>query len=594
MAESAVDEKKAAAIAQTERIGLGDLLVAGLLGTLTWILLQVWEFPGLHPSLWKEAVVASGCRPAEAILPGFWRAIASTVYSSFGLGGGNWIFRLLGHGLLTLIAVLIYAVMREMLAFIMRARPQRSKHRTLVMQLASAVGGFAFVSADTVWTAGQVFSETTILIALTLGALECFFLFLRKGQLKFAYMCAFLLGLLTAESPMGIAFTLGFIFINFFVLKVMPQLESPFFNPAVIAVGKWHMTFVLLGALIFGIALNCTTFILHDGLAAGGKSIGSLPLDYLLAYWGCVSHASGLFGWLLVLSVCIAPLLVSLVLFPAAADEELFLKYSTGLVFLFCGILAISQSCSLPALWFWTYGDVKSPYLLSVCNLFCAMTLACALTILGVDSLCRNHRRLARVLFGRDEEDAPSPADLSGSRSTVLLRLSGIVLVPSLIVLSMIPGRFKYETREMLDIINDGVAEIVREAADAEYIFTDGNLDAAVEMESRRQGRELKCLSLMSRPRAYDVWLLTRGMQNDAEDMMVFSHDCGMGLRTWIRDKPARLQRSAVQMGFDLWRRDGLPFRQSAACFPIPPRGARMMPSVSPVSPARKASPPAS
>lgn len=547
-------------IAQTERIGLGDLVIAGLLAVATLVISLVWDFPGLLPSVWSDAVVASGVRPAVHILPGYFRFFGSLVYGAFGVNGGEHVLGVVGHVSLMLIAVCVYATLREVLAFVMRARPQFSKQRTIVMQLASAVGSVAFVCADAVWASGQSFCESTILMMLLLGSLEFYFLFLRKGSLKYAYGCAVLLGFLAAESPFGLVLGAVFIGIYSFILKVMPVLESPFFKPALIAVGKWHMTFLFVAALIGGIALNSVTYGSHEGLTAIGASVGDVPLRYLNEYWGAVASAADALGWLLVVAVALAPFLVSIVRFPAAADEEQFLSYSTGIVFLVCGVLAAAQSCALPSLWYWTYCKVSSQFLLCIGSFLSALTLACAMTILGVDSLCRNHRRLAMQVFGGDDEDElvdDEVIEAARTRSDRISRLVRLFLVPLAIVISIVPSRIKTDTREMLSVINDSVVATVDEAGDSEFIFTDGNLDNAIELESARRGGALKCISLIGGDNAMAKYLRTRGLGNDKEDLFSFKHDGGMGLRTWMRDKPAKLAKSSVQLGFDLWKRDG-------------------------------------
>lgn len=562
MTAGSFDEADVSAeIAQTERIGLGDLAIAAVLGVSTWVLLALWEFPGLHPAVWTDAAVASGVRPAVHVMPGYFTAFASAVYSVLGIGAGHAALRVLGHAALAATAVVMYAALREMLAFVMRARPQRSKRRTFVMQVASVVGTAAFVCTDPVWTAGQCLSETTVLILLTLVATEMFFLFLRKGTLKYAYLAAVLLGLLCAESPMGFILVAAFISVNFLVLKVLPVLESPFFRPEVIAVGKWYVTFIFIAAFVAGVALNCCMYAACGGLDAIGETAGSMPLAYLLGYWGRIVGAAGPTGWVLLLGACVTPFVVTVVRFPSAADEEVFLPYSTGMVFLFCGLVAFLPCTPVSELWFWTYGAVDSPYLLSMGLLLGATTLAGAVTILGVDSLCRNHQRLAMQQFGVDDDDASGAIQ---SRLSTAIRRAGMVVVPLALLLAMLPGRVKTVTRAMLSVIADSVAEMVRECGDAKYVFTDGNLDTALELESAKTGGALKCLSLVGGPGAYAVHLRTRGMAADPEDMFSFKYDAAMGLRTWIRDKPARLATCAAQMGFDLWKRDG---RQ------IPPMG---------------------
>ena len=542
-------------IAQTERIGLGDLAISGVIALATAFFLWLWEYPMVHPAVWDDVAAATGVRPATHVVPGFFVVFVHAMRSLFGVGGTLRLLPVLGHVALAVIAVLVYAALREMLAFIMRARPQMSRRRTFVMRVASIVGAAAFVCNDAVWTAGQCLSENTILMGLTLLAIEFFFVFLRKGTLKYAYFSSLALGLLCAETPMGFLLLVSFVAVNYLVLEVMPGLESPFYKPALIAVGKWYMTFIFLAALAAGITANCVSYISLGGLSSVGESVGTVPLSYLIGYWERITGAADISGYVLIVGVCLVPFIVTMVRFPSAADEETFLQYSTGVVFMFCGVAALSQSASLPALWFWTHCNVGSGYLLSVGAFLSAVTLAGAVTILGVDSLCRNHARLAKQVYGADDEElASSPAV---RRMMVGFRRTCLVVVPIAILLAMAPGRVKTATRAMLAVIRDAVVETVTEVDGTRYLFTDGHLDSALEVESARRGVLLNCLSLFGGSSKNAIYLRTRGMEGDSEDLFSFKHDAGMGLRAWIKDRPAKLKGCAAQMGFDLWKRDG-------------------------------------
>lgn len=551
-----------AEVAQTERIGLGDLVIVGALAGLTWFFATLWSFPGLHPAIWQEASVASFTRPMAGVTSGYWTAVASVVYKLFGISGGAAVLKLLGHLCLAGISVLVYAVLREWLAFAMRARPQISKRRTFVMRLASAIGATAFVCADPVWTAGQCFSETTLLIVLTLAALEFFFVFLRKGSIKYAYICAAALGLMTAETPFGFFLLVVLITVNNLIIKRMPAMESPFFDPSVMEVGKWHMTFLFLVAAVIGVGINCWTFIAHGGLAANASSAGDLPIRYLLDYWGSIASAGSPGAWILWLGVCLLPFVVATIKYPSSADEEQFLSYSSGIIFFACGLVVLCQSAFLPSLWFWTYFPMGSQFLLTLGLFCCAATLALSMTILGVDVLCRDHERLANQVFGLipmqgedDEDDEAGDYSSFGSKSAVFFRRFCVVLVPVIVLGVMLPGRVKKETREALSIVNDAIGEFVTEAEEAQYLFTDGKLDAGIELEAARYGSPLRCYSLMPARNAYELNLRLRNMQ-DKEDRLSFEIDSAMGLRSWIRERPDRLKEAAALLGFDLWKRD--------------------------------------
>ncbi len=549
-------EPAEAEIAQTEKIGLGDLVIVALLGVAAFALAGLWAFPSLHPSVWGDAVVAARARPATEVVPGYWTLFASWVYGLLGVGGGTAFLRLLGHLALAGFAVCAYAVLREWLVLAMRHRPQFSRKRTLVMRLASALGASAFVLSDPVWTAGQFFSGTTLLIGLTLGATEMFLVFLRKGTVKYAYLSALLVGLLAAETPMGLVLVPLFVALGAFCTRAKHEDDEPedddFFSPETLQVSKWNATFIFLLALVAGIALNCWTYLSHEGVSAVGGSSGDIPLAYLLGYWHRLASASSIGGWILWLGVCLMPLAVSTAKFTDSADEEQFLSYSSGLTFFICALLVLSQTSFVPALWFWTHAPVESQYFLSL-GLFClAATLALALTVLGVDASCRDHRRLAAQAFGERAEEWAAPT----GRPVSFLRSTGFVVVPLVVLAVVVPGRLQGTKRIMMGIVGDFVGEVLREAGDARYLFTDGNLDCAIELEAARVGAPLKCYSLMGGGGAMVRHLRTRALQ-DEEDRFSFNFDAAMGLRSWIRDKPARLKESAALMGFDLWKRDG-------------------------------------
>lgn len=543
---------------QTEKFGLNDLLIAVIMAAVTVFLTNRWEFPWVHPSVWEDTAVAAGVRPAYQIAPGYWTGLVSFLYRFVGVSSGAVVMRYISHLALGAIAIGIYAVLRETLAFIVRARPQYSVRRTAVMRFSAAVGTFVFVMSHPCWMAGQFFSESTILLALAVAALEYFLVFMRKGTLRYAYACMILLGFMTAETPFGIILLLILLSIYGFVAHFMPSMESPLFSPATMAVGKWHMTFLFLAALIAGVAFNCWSFIEHGGLAVLGETAGGLPLRYGLNYLHLLTGAADKLSWIVMVGCAVLPFVVTLILFPKAADEDSLLPYSTGIAYLFCGVICFSQFCGLPALWFWTYFPVKSEILLHFTMLMMTMTIATSVNILGVDVLCRNHGRLARNRFGLDAVNRLGGEGLSGLVLTRWIRRVACFLFPIAVVAAVLPGRRLSVVREMISFVQEFTLATLNEAGNVRYFLSDGNFDSILEFEAARRGLPLKCYALVGGgPLASQMRL--RGFEPDTEDYFAFRFDTAMGLRAWIRDRPAMLKESAVQMAFDLWVRDGRP-----------------------------------
>ena len=267
---------------------------------------------------------------------------------------------------------------------------------------------------------------------------------------------------------------------------------------------------------------------------------------------------------MLSIGICVLPLIVSAVLLPRAVDEEQFLPYHTGAVFFVTGMLALAQLCELSPLWFWTWHhDISvTPYFLQVLMLLSSMTLVFSMAVMGVDAACRDHARLANERFANlngdddDEEPVPvqkveEPTNYKGHGTIVL------VVVPILLVLAIVPGRWQKGTRDMLKLLEDYVEEVLAECGPVHWIFTDGAFDSRIELTAAAQGKSVRALSMMAGNGEYDKYVRQKGV-TDMEDRLALSLGAPMTLRTWMKDKPERMKDAAIQLGFELWKRNGL------------------------------------
>ena len=556
-ATTSIDKKK---VAQLEKIGLSDLLIAGSLGIVTFVLLTLWQFPCMTPNCWEASVIASGVKPAAKLLGNYWPLIASFFYSALGIDGANSLQMLLGRVAIGGLTFLAYMLSRELLSFIMMSRPQfASARRTNVMRAASALAALSFAMADPVWSIGQFASQTLVLLTLTMAALEFFFVFLRKGQLRYAFLMAAALGLITADSAFGALLAVFFMSVYLFVVRRNPEMESPFFKPAILEVGKWHVTAIFILGILAGIGLDIWGYVKLGGLEANAQSAGEIPLIWANDYLHGIVNAASPAAWIIWIGVMLVPCMVTFFRFPVAADEDVFLDYSTGVLFAFCGLVALSQAAGLPALWFWTYIPVDSGFLHTVGIVMNAVTLALALTVLGIDTYCRDHQKLARTLYGMGEDEDDDSDEAYSKSGLMFVRYAILAVLPVLFLAALLPGRKKTNAREMMSMLDDAVHSLIKECEDATYIFSDGHLDDYIELVSASQGHHLNCISFFSGGSPRDVMLRTRGMDPEGTDAFAIGHDGGMGLRSWIRDKPEVLTNAAVMMGFDLWKRDGKP-----------------------------------
>ena len=532
-----------------------DYLMAFVLGLFVTVFAWCFSWNGLHPNAWSDAALAAGLRPPSTLFPGLWRVCARGVYALLGMGGGNMALALGGKCLLGLVTFLAYLTFRGLLALLVRKLPVDGFWNHRLARLMSALSALAFAFSDPIWTVCQAFSSSAFLLLLFMLAVSQSVRFMQDGKLRSAYSAMFLIGLVVAESPLGLVLMAAFWAVYALLLSrgflVQVDLTSLFVRQN----SKWYLTFCAAFGLAFGISANVLGFLAMDGLAANGCSLGDIPLRYVVQYWHLVVGAASLGGWIVTGGLAVTPFILVLALVHRATDVEYFLKYQVGLVFFVLAACAYSQLASLQPLWSWTWVKVPemvtSPLLLSVFIFMSAVTLLCSLAVLGVDAYCRNNRRLAHQLDPESVDEEESSGELTSGT-----RMLALVAITVILVAGLVPGRIQPTTCRMLSIMRDYVREIVTEVGDARWLFTDGSYDCAIELEAAARGSNLICVSLLPGASARTAYAVKQTLP-DAEDRL--SADVGGSnlLRTWERDKPERLAGCAFQLGFELWRRSG-------------------------------------
>ena len=535
-----------------------DWLIAAGLALFTGALMALWAFPGLSPHVWEDIAIGAGIRPIKAIFPGFWAAMARGIFSVAGISHGTLVMQILGKVFAGLSVGLVYLLMRQILSITIRVRLQFARRRFFVVRGAALLGALFFACSDPVWRAGQAFTPPLLLLFLTILVLTLFFGFLMAGRMGQIYLSMFLLGLLSAETPMGF-FLLALVW-GVYALALRHDAvasNSPILNPIVEQSSKWHLTFLYALGLVLGIAANCIVYIAFDGLEVFGVTGGDMPLIYATHLWNQFIHAASSLGWVLGLGVCVLPFVVATILLPRAVDEEQFLPYHIGAVYFIAGAVAFAQMAELPPLWFWTWTDaakINSSFFLLVLMLFSAASVVFALAVMAVEVCCRDHRRLAIERYADlSQEDA---AELSDVKPLGLGTKSMLVIVPVLLVAAVLPGRFQGRTRRMLSIVNDYAKEILAECGPVRWVFTEGAFDPLLELSAAAEGRSIKALSMVSDNSARQRYIRTCGVSN-AEERVTLDVGAPMALRTMVRDHADRLNEIALQLGFEMWKRDG-------------------------------------
>ena len=533
-----------------ERLTLLDWILAAVLGVLAFLGVTVFALPGLVPSLWDGAAVAAGLRPPVDIFPGFWRTLAGGLFLG-GVSSGVAMLRLLGHLCLGCMAGATYLFLRTVIALLVRGRLRFAVRRYLIQRVAAVIGAILFVCADPVWLSAQAFSSEELMILLTILGLTPFVVFMLNGTLGCAYVSMCLLGLLAAETPLGIMFV-TFCWIAYHMALRHDALSenTPLLDPLTAQTAKWILTFFWGFGFILGVVLNCWSFLRMGG---GAVLTSSLPIAYAQRWLSVLMEAMGGLGWIFAFALCALPFLVSSITLPRAVDEERFLPYHVGGIFFISGVIAYSQLSMAHQVWFWTWSpltEVRLPYMLQVFLLLAAITVSYFLVVLGTDACCRNHVRLAS--FRVQDETGAEPTRASIRRARIVL--FGVVAL--VLLAGVLPGRRLVKAHRMLGIVDDYMAELLKECGDAAYVFTDGVFDARLELAAAEKGRQLPTLSLRGGDSAYEKKLSMR-VATDEEDRTALGMGVATLLRTWKRDKPERLEKAAFMMGHSQWLRDG-------------------------------------
>ncbi|MGN0853664.1 MAG: hypothetical protein ACI4Q3_09865 [Kiritimatiellia bacterium] len=539
-----------------------DGLIAVVLGLFASAFIWWLSYPGVHPDAWNECAVAAGIRPPTTLLAGHWRLLARGVYSLLGVAAGGTALGILGKVSAGVLTAFGYLLCREMLAILTCVDGTvhawtRRRWRCFSRQI-SVVAALLLLCADPVWTIGQTFSPVT-LMALEFLLSACLFAdFLRSGSMRPLYCAALLLGFFGSVSPLGMAMPPVFCLVVHLLLVRGHLPCAQLFDPLTRQISKWILVFNWATGLLIGVVLNVGCFLALDGLAAIGGAAGNLPLTYALELWHAVTQAASSGAWIVWAGVVAMPFVLAVALLRRATDTERFLDFSLGLFFFLFLCLAYSQVAALRSLWFWRLSGattVNSSLLLVVGSVMSVLTIAGGLAVLVVDVYCRNYRWLAAMLNPDGRPIRPHPH----SRGMRVMRVMLFVGVALLLLAGALPGRWQPKTARMLQLISDFTHEIVDEAGDARWLFTDGQFDCGIELEAvRRHGLRggPRCIPLMRGRQARSDYALRQLMTNQ-EDRLCAAIGGRNVLRTWQQDKPGEIAASALMLGLDAWKACG-------------------------------------
>ena len=540
-------------------------MLALLLGSAVAALSWYWRWAWLPPGVWEDVTVAMGLRPPQAPFPLLWHALVGQLFRWVDTARSIRVLLMAGHCALGLAAILLFMILDALLPKVFRGRMQRMGWSRWIVRMLLIQGVLLFVCSDPVWEAGQVFGPTMLHLLILLLAI---LIFLRsawaKGIISAWYWTMALLGMLGAETPLGIILIVACLVIcRLRAESNADKWVNPMADPFVRTVTMRRMTLsAATGWLVVAIG-NTAFFCFSDGMVAHDMTGFLYAVSYLYQYMKILGTAATPAGWMLFVIVVLVPLLLSMIHVGTATDDEKFLPYWYAAFFTLTGIVSFLQLAGWRSFWFWTWtGEqeaVRSHMMRCLCSLLNAQTAMYALCVLGVEVFFRNYRRIAGIKFQDSVEETTLGADTASSFRRFDRWARFFVRIEPLVLMALIlPYRMQPVTRGIVRVLYDCARQTAVECQDAKYLFTDGTMDTAVELCAREQGRNLLVLSMQSGGSERDQYIRRRGAEDEEDgDMLAFS--AVDALRTWLRLKPARMDGIALQLGFELWRRGAAP-----------------------------------
>ena len=555
-------EENSACVHQSERLAPGDFAWAILLGCAVGGIAYHLCGTGIPPEAWDSFAEAIGIRAPAVPFPGLWRAMVAWLAKSAGVERAAHVLHVLGPISLGVLTAEMFLILHEMLPGYLRLRMSRAGWGRWIVRIVLMQGAVFFACAEPVWNACRYLSSTTMLLVLSMAAGFFCIRGFRLKSLPRVYVSSALWGVLAAETPFGIVapLALGVYGWTRGATSRQQRQPNPLANPLVRVLALRRMSHAFFAGLLPAAAVNALHFVDLDGLAAHNWSGVIYCVNVLWLHGRLVAFSASPVGWIFIGGVVVAPLLLASVLVSRATDEDKFLPYKYGIFFILAGLAAFMQLAGWRSFWFWNWTAapcVRSQYLLCLCSLGSAVTLTLALCVLGVEIYFRNFRRIAATRY----QDALETLETTPQATRTRVQMRTLDRVRRLLIRCepiaalalLLPFRWQGTEAEMRSIVQEFAERTAEECGSADRLFTDGTIDAGVEVAAAMKGKRLKTISMTSGGTPLEVHLRQRAAV-DEEDRSLLGASAADALRTWIADRPERMTNLAVQLGFEMWR----------------------------------------
>ena len=557
------------------RLGFGNVLLAFVVFALTFGALLLWSVPGVDPSLWEELAVVTRLRPPQSVFPGFWRTVVGVSIHFLGLERTLALLPWVGHATGAASAALFYLILRQLLSFEIRTAKRYAVWSRFIAPFFSFVAAVLFGLSEPLSDASRTLTPQGVLLLLLLVIVYLTIRWLLCGGTARILFAHLLVGVLAAET--SVAFLVPIVALVAYTAVYRKITEGQMTMPERFLVPRlvprWNMFFLFLLGITVGIAVNLTVFTHFGGPVANGWRPGTALFHYGVRYWTAFCGAASPLGWMLAICFALVPFVLAFLIAPRVLGDDHHMSFGLGLVMIFVGAAAVMQTGLFPYARFWTFDvsrmSVESGFLLLVFVLcdFCALALvgaALAFECQGTDAAAEYERALEAAeddedsdAFGRPNERPPEVPELKVVGLAVKSLVPVVFVALAVGVAVRAPRPVKAAVQRIVD---EAVEEIVEECGDANWLFTDGRLDPAVEFAAYRRGRRIRALNMMADSSRWSVAVRKRGFESCSNDCEAVATGVPVLFRTWA-ERTNAFDCAAFQFGFEYWQRErkGMP-----------------------------------
>lgn len=534
-------------------------LAGVVVAALAWFTGNNCELP---PELWDELAVAAKLRPPVREFPIIWQAMMSYIIANFGIDSCVSFLKAAGPVSLGIVTAIAARLFFGYLPRVMKSDMRRAVWARWIVRLVVLQGAIFFGLSEPVWLTGRVFSPDMFALMQSLVALLLALWSLERSSVVFMVFLGAISAVAASEQAISAIVTPAFALYLIFKDCEAEDKNSPLLTNRIIqSVAFRWMGWTFVFCSLAAISANLLFYRAIGGVAGADSGFFAGMVYYMANCLRELASVASLFGWMLIGAVALIPVLISIGRIRSFADSEKMPPVLGSCLLALVGVVAFLQSSGLNEchFWRWSAGAIRSPHLLCLCVFATSLTFVFVLCVFVVDIYFRNHGRILRELFPVEMED-----EYLAERAVKLHRMSVRILRPVLLFEPMVafalvvPFKFDTTVREMSSIINDVAVQTAEECGDSTMLFSDGALDAAVEVAVAAKGGRIKALSMMSGSGKYDTALRTRG-ETDEEKITLLSIGAADALRTWVTEENPCVSNIALQVGLELWRRNNLP-----------------------------------